>query len=84
MSGILDKLKTLRQEFVELAKQNVEKIMHDYTHLQHAQPVYFRHHWMVYYSVFTRDSKRFIFIRKHIDLSPLVASALVGTTFPAN
>lgn len=81
---MLDKLKALRQVFVELAEQNVETIMPGYTHLQHAQPISFGQHLMAYYSMFTRDSERFTFNLKHTDLSPLGAAALAGTTFPIN
>ena len=60
----------------------METIMPGYTHLQHAQPISFAHHLMVYYNMFQRDSERFEFNQKHTDLCPLGAAALAGTTFP--
>lgn len=82
LSEVIEKLGNLRQSLVTLADKHVYTIMPGYTHLQHAQPISFGHHLMAYYSMFTRDSERFEFNVKHVDISPLGAAALAGTTFP--
>ncbi len=82
LQQIGDKLLHLRQILLDLAEEHVETIMPGYTHLQHAQPISFAHHLLAYYQMFSRDSERFTFNRKHADLSPLGAAALAGTTFP--
>lgn len=82
LDEVIEKLANLRTVLVDLADKHVHTIMPGYTHLQHAQPISFGHHLMVYYNMFTRDSERFIFNVKHTDLSPLGAAALAGTTFP--
>lgn len=79
---IVAQLKTLRQVLVTKAEQHVYTIMPGYTHLQHAQPISFGHHLMAYYQMFTRDQERLMESLSRIDLSPLGAAALAGTTFP--
>ncbi len=82
LGHVLDKLANLNSVLLNLAEKHVETIMPGYTHLQHAQPISFAHHLMAYYNMFQRDSERFAFNLKHMDLSPLGAAALAGTTFP--
>lgn len=79
---IVAQLKTLRQVLVTKAEQHVYTVMPGYTHLQHAQPISFGHHLMAYYQMFTRDQERLTESLSRIDLSPLGAAALAGTTFP--
>lgn len=79
---VSDKLYALRQILVEQAQENIETIMPGYTHMQHAQPISFGQHLMAYYQMFTRDEQRFAESLSRIDLSPLGAAALAGTTFP--
>jgi argininosuccinate lyase len=56
--------------------------MPGFTHLQVAQPVTFGHHLMAYFEMFTRDAERLQDCRKRVNLLPLGASALAGTSFP--
>jgi len=75
-------LMSLRRVFVELAETHIDVIMPGYTHLQHAQPVRFSHHFMAYYEMFTRDTQRLQDALERIDVMPLGAAALAGTTYP--
>lgn len=72
----------LLQALTDVAEQNIEVIMPGYTHLQRAQPVLFAHHMMAYAGMFTRDVERLQDALKRIDILPLGAGALAGTTFP--
>lgn len=72
----------LQAAIVKKASANVTTIMPGYTHLQHAQPISYAHYLLAYYQMFKRDAERFAFSEKHLDLSPLGAAALAGTTFP--
>ena len=56
--------------------------MPGFTHLQVAQPVSFAHHLMAYYEMLGRDASRLADCRKRLNLLPLGAGALAGTTFP--
>jgi argininosuccinate lyase len=57
-------------------------VMPGFTHLQSAQPVTFGHHCLAYVEMFDRDRGRFADARKRLNVSPLGAVALAGTSFP--
>jgi argininosuccinate lyase len=79
---ILEALATLQSVLVNKADQYVETIFPGYTHLQRAQPVSFAHHLMAYFWMLERDFQRLEESLKRINISPLGAGALAGTTFP--
>jgi argininosuccinate lyase len=56
--------------------------MPGYTHLQVAQPVTLGHHLMAYFEMFARDVERLAECRRRVNLLPLGAAALAGTSFP--
>ncbi|MBM4762555.1 argininosuccinate lyase [Bacillus sp. B15-48] len=73
-----------QQVLITKAEQHVETIMPGYTHLQRAQPISFGHHLMAYFWMLERDKQRFLGALERINISPLGAGALAGTTFPIN
>lgn len=75
-------IRSFQESILTLAKSHVETIMPGYTHLQRAQPISFAHHIMTYFWMLERDYKRFADSLKRIDISPLGAAALSGTTHP--
>ncbi len=79
---VIGALHAARSVFVDLADTHVGAIMPGYTHLQVAQPVLFSHHMLAYYEMLTRDQARFADSLPRVDVSPLGAAALAGTTFP--
>ncbi len=79
---LLHLLHDLQQVFVDLAEREVETILPGLTHLQVAQPVTFGHHCMAYVEMFRRDAERLRDARKRVNVLPLGAAALAGTTFP--
>ncbi|GEP18993.1 argininosuccinate lyase [Pediococcus argentinicus] len=82
LPNVLDALKNLQIEVVNLAEQQADTIMPGYTHMQHAQPITYGHYLLAYFEMFERDYERFEFNQKHTNISPLGAAALAGTTFP--
>ncbi len=72
------------KSIVKMADSHLDVIMPGYTHLQRAQPVLFSHHLMAYYEMFKRDIQRFEDSLKRVDVMPLGAAALAGTTYPLN
>lgn len=82
LPNVLDALKKLQVEVVNLAEQQADTIMPGYTHMQHAQPITYGHYLLAYFEMFERDYERFEFNQKHTNISPLGAAALAGTTFP--
>lgn len=80
--SITGMLYELQLALIGQAKDNLETIVPGYTHLQRAQPILFAHHLMAYVSMFQRDIDRLIDSYKRINVLPLGAGALAGTTFP--
>ncbi len=71
-----------QQTLINAAKKHSGIIFPGYTHLQRAQPVYFSHHLLAYFSMLQRDFERFSGVYKRADIMPLGAGALAGSTFP--
>ncbi len=78
---IIQSIEALQNTIVSIAEENIHVIMPGYTHLQRAQPVLFSHHMMAYFWMFNRDKARMQDALKRIDISPLGAGAISGTTF---
>lgn len=79
---IIECLKRLRHALATVALTHAETILPGFTHLQVAQPVTFGHHLLAYAEMFSRDAARLADCRKRVNILPLGAAALAGTTFP--
>jgi argininosuccinate lyase len=77
----VESLKALQSALIEQAEQNMSVVMPGYTHLQRAQPILFAHHMLAYAQMFGRDIARFIDLWKRVNILPLGAGAIAGTTF---
>ena len=69
---------------VDVAEANQEAIMPGYTHLQRAQPVLFAHHILAYAMMLARDVERLEDCQARMNVSPIGACALAGTTYPTD
>jgi argininosuccinate lyase len=74
--------KALQRQLVRLAKRHSGTVMPGYTHLQRAQPVLLAHHLLAYYDMLERDGARLRQCRERVNVLPLGAGALAGTTLP--
>lgn len=72
----------VQESLIAQAEAHVDTILPGYTHLQRAQPVRLAHHLLAYVSMFQRDIERLIDSYKRVNISPLGAGAIAGTTFP--
>lgn len=79
---VIDLIEKFQETIIKQAEQHVETIAPGYTHLQRAQPISFAHHLMAYFWMLQRDKERFKESIKRIDILPLGAGAMAGTTFP--
>jgi argininosuccinate lyase len=79
---IVSELNRLQNALVDLAEREADTIMPGFTHLQTAQPVTFGHHMLAWFENLERDRNRFRDCRKRINIMPLGAAALAGTTYP--
>ena len=79
---IISALRELIAAIYQKASENTDVILPGYTHLQRAQPVTFAHHLLAYAMMFIRDAGRLSDAVKRMNVSPLGACALAGTTYP--
>ena len=82
IDAIASHLVALRAALLDIAERHADTIMPGFTHLQVAQPVTFGHHLMAYDSMLMRDGERLADCRKRVNLLPLGAAALAGTSYP--
>jgi argininosuccinate lyase len=75
-------LKNLLSMLHSMMKENTKTFLPGFTHLQKAQPVTLAHHLGAYFEMFRRDRSRLHDIHKRMNLCPLGAGALAGTTYP--
>ncbi len=79
---IITYLDLLVDALLDKAEENIDVVMPGFTHLQSAQPVLFAHHLLAYVEMAKRDKGRMEDCLKRINVMPLGAGALAGTTFP--
>ena len=86
MRGKCEEIEALLVDLIDaivtVAGEHKYDIMPGYTHLQRAQPIVFAHHLLAYAEMFRRDLSRIVDAKKRMNLSPLGACALAGTTYP--
>jgi len=76
------KLRTWQKSLISVAEQHLETLIPGYTHLQRAQPISLAHHLLAYWEMAQRDYQRLEDVLKRVNVCPLGAGALAGTTFP--
>jgi argininosuccinate lyase len=81
IDGIAQRLAALETVLLARAARHAALVMPGYTHLQVAQPVTFGHHLLAYVAMFERDRARLADCRGRVNVLPLGAAALAGTTF---
>jgi argininosuccinate lyase len=81
---IISLLGSFQKTLIQIAEKHIDTFMPGYTHMQRAQPVLLAHHLLAYVEMLRRDTDRFRDALKRINLLPLGACALAGTTFPTD
>ncbi|MCR5789665.1 MAG: argininosuccinate lyase [Lachnospiraceae bacterium] len=67
---------------LSLEEEHLDTFMPGFTHLQKAQPVTLAHHLGAYFEMFKRDMSRLSDTIRRMNICPLGAGALAGTTYP--
>jgi len=70
----------LQEVLYERARTAPDAYLPGYTHLQRAQPVLLAHHLLAHAWAFSRDVDRILDTRRRLDVSPLGAGALAGSS----
>jgi argininosuccinate lyase len=79
---IAKQMTRLQIAILDLAESHADTIMPGFTHLQVAQPITFGHHLMAWFEMLSRDQDRLQDCLKRINIMPLGAAALAGTSYP--
>ena len=82
IDAIAAQLARLQSNLVDMAEKHVDTIMPGFTHLQTAKPVTFGHHLLAWFEMLKRDSGRLGDCRARVNVMPLGAAALAGTSYP--
>ena len=77
-----EKVRRLQRALLGLAKRYPQAVIPGYTHLQRAQPILLAHQLLAYVEMLARDRERLADARTRIDVLPLGAGALAGTSLP--
>lgn len=72
----------VQRSLVDQAQRHVDDLLPGYTHLQRAQPISLAHYLLAYFEMFDRDIQRLLGSIPRVNILPLGAGALAGTTFP--
>jgi argininosuccinate lyase len=75
-------LRALQRVLLDLAEREADTIMPGFTHLQVAQPVTLGHHLLAWFEMLQRDRARLRDCRCRVNVMPLGAAALAGTSYP--
>lgn len=75
-------LRRLQTGLVALAERETATIVPGFTHLQVAQPITFGHHMLAWFEMLKRDHERLEDCRRRVNVCPLGAAALAGTSYP--
>jgi argininosuccinate lyase len=75
-------LHDLQAALLAAAEREHDVVLPGYTHLQRAQPVLAAHYFLAYIEKYQRDRERLTDCRKRVNVLPLGAAALAGTSLP--
>ncbi|PKN38310.1 MAG: argininosuccinate lyase [Deltaproteobacteria bacterium HGW-Deltaproteobacteria-2] len=79
---VIDLMNSLQACLIEMAKKEIKTIMPGYTHMQKAQPVLLSHYFLAFEEMFARDVQRLNDCARRLNVLPLGAAALAGTSLP--
>ncbi|MEE8387666.1 MAG: argininosuccinate lyase, partial [Acidiferrobacterales bacterium] len=79
---VCSRLRVLQSVLIDIAEKESDTILPGFTHLQPAQPITFGHHMLAWFEMLERDYTRLQDCRKRVNVMPLGAAALAGTSYP--
>ena len=82
IGSIVDEILKLKKSILSFARKNANIIVPGFTHLQNAQPVLLSHQLLAYCEMLDRDIARLSDCKKRVDVLPLGACAISGTSLP--
>ncbi|HET8617631.1 MAG TPA: argininosuccinate lyase [Acidimicrobiales bacterium] len=82
LAGVGRRVLGLQRVLLDRAREVGTAYLPGYTHLQRAQPVLLAHHLLAHGWALARDVDRLVDCRRRLDVSPLGAGALAGSSLP--
>jgi argininosuccinate lyase len=82
LDGLDGRLHELQAALLAAAERDHDLVLPGYTHLQRAQPVLAAHYFLAYFEKYQRDRDRLADCRRRVNVLPLGAAALAGTSLP--
>ena len=82
LTGVARMAISLQRVLLEKAKEVDGAVLPGYTHLQQAQPVPLGHHLLAHGWAISRDVERLLQAIERMDVSPLGAGAMAGSSIP--
>ncbi|GAB4415248.1 MAG: hypothetical protein OHK0032_11420 [Thermodesulfovibrionales bacterium] len=82
IAKIISTITNLQKTLLNMAEKYIDYIMPGYTHMQRAQSVLLSHHLLAYVEMLGRDKERFRDAMRRVNVLPLGACALAGTSLP--
>jgi argininosuccinate lyase len=82
LAEVAARVLAFQQVLLERAQAAGDAYLPGYTHLQRAQPVLLAHHLLAHGWALARDFDRLLTTRRRLDVSPLGAGALAGSSLP--
>ena len=75
-------IRQFQHGLLDLASSHSDTILPGFTHLQVAQPITFGHHMLAWFEMLERDHDRMADCVRRLNIMPLGAAALAGTSYP--
>ncbi len=75
-------IRDFQRGLLDLAERHADTILPGFTHLQVAQPISFGHHMLAWFEMLERDHGRLGDCARRMNVMPLGAAALAGTSYP--
>lgn len=79
-----ERAREVQAALLDLAESHADAVLPGYTHMQRAQPVLFAHWCLAYFEMLARDRERLKEVRRRVNIMPLGAGALAGTSYPVD
>ena len=79
---ILSSLMAVEESILSVCGKHISAPLPSYTHLQRAQPVYLSHYYLAHFWRFMRDIQRLQRVFDSLNISPLGAGAIAGSSQP--
>ena len=80
--GVADEIMALQDTLAQRAREAADVYLPGYTHMQRAQPVLLAHHLLAHGWALARDVDRLVTTVDRLNISPLGAGALAGSSLP--